>query len=268
MILFRRVNESFRQVEGREWALLFLETVGVVAGILIAFELNEWASRRAAAQHQHELIERLFEESEATVTILRDDRDNLNDVVGRETAFATALVHRGECPAEPMWSAVDTLPMYPTISVPTSAYDEIMGSGGLSTIEDTNVRRSVAFFHRMLSWTQGQNEYFRSHVNYPLTDASAAVTYDLDVTRAEPQVSHYDRATLCRSHAFKNGLADTVRNHMVIASMKSDLARSAVFMCARIGNMLGKSCQPGGGPLKGIDAQSARDALSPGEQPG
>ena len=67
MILFKRVGESFRKIEGREWALLSLETLGVIAGILIAFELNEWAANRAAAARHHEMMERLFEESEQDV---------------------------------------------------------------------------------------------------------------------------------------------------------------------------------------------------------
>ena len=44
MILFKRVSESFRHIEDREWMLLSLETLGVLAGILIAFELQQWAS--------------------------------------------------------------------------------------------------------------------------------------------------------------------------------------------------------------------------------
>ena len=42
MILFRRVGEAFRHIEDREWLLLALETLGVLAGILIAFELQLW----------------------------------------------------------------------------------------------------------------------------------------------------------------------------------------------------------------------------------
>ena len=137
MILFKRVSESLRHIEDREWALLALETLGVIAGILIAFWLNEWAGRHSAAQQRHERLERLFEESETTVTLLRNDRDQMNSIVDKEKAFATALVHRGECPPEPMWGAVDTLPQYPTISVPSSVYQEIMGAGGLSDIDDT-----------------------------------------------------------------------------------------------------------------------------------
>ena len=265
MILFKRVSESFRHIEDREWTLLALETLGVLAGILIAFELNEWAGRRATAQKQHQLLERLFEESEATVTVLRSDRDQINDIVAAEKSFATALVHLDQCPPEPAWTAVDTLPMYPSIAVPSSVYQEIISSGGLSSIEDTDVRRSVSRFHALLAYYQAQNDQFRNALHYPISIGDKGVTYDFDSSRAEPQVSHYDRQALCADHKFRNGIADSTRNHVVVASYHEDLARASIFTCARIGSALGKSCMPPDGQLKGADARAARDALSPRE---
>jgi hypothetical protein len=262
MILFKRVRESFRRIEGREWALLGLETVGIVGGILIAFELNEWASRRAAAQKQHELLDRLFDESEATVSFLRRDRDHMDHIVKAETAFATALVHQQTCPPEPMWQAVDTLPIYPSVAPPSSVYQEIVGSGGLSTIADSNVRHSVGYFHSQLESFQGQNAYFRGRLDYPISIATPSVTYDFDVSKEEPQVSHYDRSALCADHTFRNGIADNVRSHMLIAAYHDELARAAVAMCASIGAAIGKSCSPDDGPLTGPDAKAAEDALS------
>jgi len=267
MILFKRVSESLRHIEDREWALLALETLGVIAGILIAFWLNEWASRRSAAQQRQERLERLFEESESTVTILRGDRDQMNAIVDHEKSFATALVHRGECPPEPTWGAVDTLPQYPTISVPSSVYQEIMGAGGLSDIDDTNVRRSVSYFHSFLTYVQGQNDYFRQHVSYPVTIADKGATYDFDLSRVEPEVSRYDRPALCSDHKFRNGVADSTRNHLAIASLRADLVRAAIFMCARIGAAVHKQCKPGDGPLTGADAAAARQAVSRQEAP-
>ena len=72
MILFKRVGDSFRHIEDREWLLLVLETLGVLVGILLAFELQEWASNRAAAAKHDEMMDRLFEESEQDVGSLRE----------------------------------------------------------------------------------------------------------------------------------------------------------------------------------------------------
>jgi len=267
MILFKRVGESFRHVEGREWALLTLETLGVIAGILIAFWLNEWAARHSAAQQRQERLERLFEEAQTTVTMLRRDRDQMNSIVDVEKSFATALVHRGECPPKPMWKAVDTLPMYPEISVPSSVYQEIMGAGGLSEIEDTNVRRSVSYFHSQLAWTQGQNAFFRDKRTDPISVDDPRVTYDFDMSQAEPEISRYDRAALCPDPRFSNRVADATRNHLMVASYHSDLVRAAIFMCARVGAAVHKACKPADGPLTGADAAAAKQAVGPREAP-
>ena len=65
MILFSRVRDAFGEITKRDWALLSLETLGIIGGILIAFQLNEWASRRNEAARHQRMMERLFEESDS-----------------------------------------------------------------------------------------------------------------------------------------------------------------------------------------------------------
>ena len=143
MILFKRVGESFRHIEDREWMLLFLETLGVLVGILLAFELQQWGERRAEAAKHQEIMERLFEESEQDIASLRELRDVLFDESRREVEFATQLSN-GKCPPEPLWRAVGTVQMLPSLQLPRSVYGELMGSGGLSSINDARVRQAIA----------------------------------------------------------------------------------------------------------------------------
>ena len=96
MILFKRVGDSFRHIEDREWLLLVLETLGVLVGILLAFELQEWASNRAAAAKHDEMMDRLFEESEQDVGSLREIRDVLLAQSKAEVDFATQI-SAGKC---------------------------------------------------------------------------------------------------------------------------------------------------------------------------
>lgn len=53
MILFRRIGQAVSHIEDREWVLLVLETLGVLAGILIAFELQQWGAQRDQAAKHH-----------------------------------------------------------------------------------------------------------------------------------------------------------------------------------------------------------------------
>ena len=140
MMLFKRVSDSFRHIEGREWALLCLETLGVLIGILVAFELQEWAGQRADAAKHRQLMERLFDESETDVAVLRSMRGVYQEASATERNFAVA-VSAGKCPDEAAWSAVATVNMYPPLTAPSGVYDELMGAGGLSSIEVIGSRR-------------------------------------------------------------------------------------------------------------------------------
>lgn len=121
MILFRRVGEAFRHIEDREWMLLALETLGVLAGILIAFELQTWGQRRSDSAKHHQLMERLFEETESDIASIRFMRDVMKPMVEREEAFATRI-GRGECPPDEGFQSLTSLGMMPALTPPSSVY--------------------------------------------------------------------------------------------------------------------------------------------------
>jgi hypothetical protein len=261
MILFKRVGESFRRIEGREWALLALETIGVVAGILIAFELNEWAQRRSDAATHHRLMERLFEESKQDVALLRSWRQDLADLIDPEKKFATAL-GGGACPPAADWNAVNTVNMLPAITAPTSVYQELMGAGGLSSIEREEVRAAIAQFHGSLDWSQKQVDYFRDARVIPLDPSDRRATVRFDPSQEEPEVWTFQRPALCADQAFKNRMASATRAHVVYANYQRALTDDAIIMCAMLGESLGRSCAPGLGALEGKDAELAKKVIA------
>lgn len=261
MILFKRVGESFKRIEGREWALLFLETFGVVAGILMAFELNEWASRRSEAAKHREIMERLFEESEQDVASLREFRDKMLAMSKNEIEFSSDLSN-GTCPPEQMWSAVTTIQMLPSFDLPQSVYQELMGAGGLSSISDARARDAIARFNSELAWAEGQNEYFRTIRPEGVSPADTRVHLRLDAKADDPEVADYDRADLCNDPFFRNRMIEATRNHMRVASYHDTVTAWAINMCGILGASVGRRCQPtDGGPLRGADAALLQKAM-------
>lgn len=263
MILFKRVRSAFGGIEGREWALLSLETLGVVAGILIAFELNEWASARAEDSRQRKQLERLFTEAEDNVASLRDQRELMKRMVDNERAFAISLVHDGKCPAESQWTAVDDVNKYPAFDVAQGVYQEMMGAGGLSTIENTYVRRTISDFHAALDFADNQNDFFRLKSIEPVTNDDPRGSVDFDPRARDPTTVSYNRTALCADQAFRNRVASAVRNHEVLAvTTRGAVTAFAIKMCAAIGHELGQTCMPrDGGPLTGDDAKMAAKAF-------
>lgn len=260
MILFQRVGKAFRGIQGREWALLSLETLGVIAGILIAFELNEWAARRNEAARHDRLMERLFEEIEFDVTVLRKDRDLLKGFVERERAFAVAL-GTGQCPADTDFEAATTVVLMPAMTVPSSVYQELIGAGGLSSIERKDVRDHLAEFHDTVNWSQAQIAQFRAIRINPVEESDPRVQIRFDPDAKDPEVWTFDRRALCGDQAFKNRVASATRNHSVYMAYFQDTLQDAITICVRLGDSLGKACTPPqGGPLKGKDAEFAQKA--------
>jgi hypothetical protein len=255
MILFKRVGSAFKGIEGREWALLALETLGVIAGILIAFELQEWAANRSDAVKHRRLMERLFEETEMDVAVLRDVRDTLRQMVMREQSFATALGD-GRCPPKADWDAAQTFNVMPALTAPNSVYQELMGAGGLSSVERKDVRASLAQFHGRLDWSQRQIEYFRQTRVDPIPVQDPRLTVRFDPSREEPEVDMYDRQALCSDHAFRNAVAAAARAHTVFVTFHESSVRDAINMCVRLGSSLGRTCTPTfGGALTASDAK-------------
>lgn len=263
MILFKRVRDSFRHIEDREWVLLFLETLGVLVGILLAFELQEWASRRSEAAKHRQLMERLFEEAQADVGVLRDFRSIERQMASNERQFAAEL-SAGRCPPQPMWSAVSTINMYPPVTVPSGVYEELMGAGGLSSIQDSSVRTAIERFRGYLDFTAQQSENFHAAnaaggTALPIDDPR--VTVQFIPSADEPEVITYDRTALCSDRGFRNRLIDHVRDHGVILSRQSDLTDSAIVMCARLGRLVERKCVPPDAPLDAADQATANKAL-------
>jgi hypothetical protein len=263
MILFKRLGSSFASIDGREWALLFLETLGVLAGILIAFELQEWGQRRSDAARHRQLMDRLFEESEQDVASTRMLRDVMGKISRDEIAFVTIL-GQDRCPPEPMWRSVQTVGMLPAFRAPRSVYEELMGAGGLSSIEQPAVRSAVADFHAGIDWSQSQNDYFRSSTaeSDPVALSDDRMTIRFDAVAGD-EITTFDRQALCADHGFRNKIVSAVRNHAVIARYHKDVTDSAIRMCALLGHSLGRRCVPAeGGQLKGSDADVARKAIA------
>ena len=266
MILFKRVSESFKHIEDREWVLLALETLGVLAGILIAFGLQEWGQRRNEAARHRQLMERLFEESQSDVAVLRSFRTIQKEMGSNERKFAAQL-SAGSCPPEARWSAVATINMYPPVTVPSSVYQELMAAGGLSSINDRSVRTAIETFRGYLDFTARQSDAFhdaRAAGRVGLEIDDPRVTARFDPSADEPEIITYDRPALCADKAFRNRIVDNVRDHGVIMSRQADLTDAAIIMCSRLGRVFGRVCVPPDGPLDAADLSTARKALQTG----
>ncbi len=240
MLFARRIREAFASIHGADWILLALETVSVVAGILIAFALNEWASRRHDAEIHQRLMERLFEESAFDVVALGDLADSMAEIVKKEATFEAA-VESGRCPPQADWGSVGTHGLYPAIVAPTSVYQELMNSGGLSAVDNGDVRIALAEFHSTLDWVHQQVDYFRDARIEVIDVSDPRITIRYDPAKTET-IETYDTTAICADRQFRNRLAAATRMHTVFAGYARGAHEGALATCAALGEDLGKDC--------------------------
>lgn len=262
MFLLKRMGSAYRDIKAQDWALLSLETICLVAGILIAFELNEWAAGRNDARKHAMLMDRLFEETENDVSFLRGTRDMLREALAEEKALAVAL-NGTACPSDKHFQALNTVSRYPALSAPTSVYQELMGAGGLSSIDRLDVRDALTLFHTNLAWTKGQVDFFRAARVVPVDDDDPRRRSQFDPTKDEPGIVTFNRQALCGDPTFHNKVVSATRNHIVFVSYFEELLKDAINMCVKLGDSLGRTCQPRfGGRLAGDDAKFAAQVLA------
>lgn len=104
------------------------------------------------------------------------------------------------------------------MTAPTSVYQELLGAGGLSSIEREDVREHVAQFHGSLDWAKGQIDYFRMGRITPLETSDPRVKTHFDLTASDPEVDVFDGKALCNDQGFKSRVAAATRQHAVYAS--------------------------------------------------
>lgn len=240
----------------------FVGEVGIIVlGVLIALGAEQALESMHDRHQRHERLERLFEEARSNVTQLRSERELTRAMTQRESDFATGL-SAGSCPPEDQWRAVATVTMYPAVTPNSSVYDEVVGAGGLASIDSIAARKTVADYHGELSWVQSQTDFFREHSSLPLAIDDPRLAVSFDPKAHEPEIMTFKRDELCNDRGFRNRIADHVRDHATIYNYRADLTEAAIRMCASIGYLIGRSCDPTDGhPLAGADLKVAQEAI-------
>ena len=171
--------------------------------------------------------------------------------------------HAGALSANFEGYAVGTVAMLPALDAPRSVYNELMGAGGLSSIEEVAVRQAVADFSRSMEWGQKQIDYFRLVRRDPVPAEDPRVRVRYDVAAEERQIETYDRQALCDDPAFRNRMMQETRQHRVALSYHEAATEDAIWMCGVLGESLGRRCNPPkGGQLAGEDAKLLSEAIA------
>jgi hypothetical protein len=140
-MLLRRITQH---IKDQNWFAVGIDFVIVVVGVFIGIQVANWNDERVAAAAEAELMVRLTEEMQTLETELAEKAESYKSTVQATGALLTAL-RADALPADEqsirriLWRA-NHFEDIPSLS---ASYEELVASGGLSRISDSELRTAL-----------------------------------------------------------------------------------------------------------------------------
>ena len=146
------------QVRAHNWFAVFIEFVIVVAGILIAVQINDWVVARDRAAEGQAITEDLLQEADEIVAGLTQRNANMDRMnVLRDKAVAA--LYKGDAGGmsqDELAQGFLSMYVYPSLVVPRHVYDSLVGAGKTELITDKKARLAIAQYY-------SEVEFFNVH---------------------------------------------------------------------------------------------------------
>ena len=243
-MILRRVIEHFRK---QEWTAVALDFVIVVLGVFVANQVTIWKDEAALAKRKAAAIERLHDESEATVDyfsgivrLFEKNESAAADIIGRLQSGELDGIDPSAAAA-----AIDTLGLAPAAAPPRSAYDELISAGLFAEIGDVAMRAAVADYYAGVSFLQGQIDYVRGGINAETAQRRfEGLAYVHDPAEFRSMRMKIDLAALGANADFMQYAVLRHADQIAQRQWWTLALRKARAMCAEIARYDGRPCAP------------------------
>lgn len=222
--------------------MVMIEFALVVVGVLLAFQINEWASERASAGERQLSAERLLEEAELDVAYNRQAVDYQQQVL-RGLGFATGRIvgkKWQEADEERITAGLANARSMVALAPPSSVYEDVISSGELNKIGNFAIRAAIGRYRATLSF----EERMRQQLQVPLAiyERIPAFRYDTDPAGKERIRLTVDFPTLLHDQQAQQVIALTAENHRILLMLRTRALRDSEQMCVALGAAVGRSC--------------------------
>jgi hypothetical protein len=241
-MLLRRFSEH---VKDQNWFAVALDFVIVLGGVLLAFQLQAWGERRAAAERADQSLHQLYEESEEAL------RFWVRQVAGenRRLAFQDQVIAAlyagdpGELADDDIAGALAGIGRYPTLSPPRRTYDELSNAGLLREIDAPEAMGAVATYYEDVAFIQGQINFFRPSGTREDDILNAGLASVYDPTRWARQRIEADFAALAADSEYLETVVEEYRNMMMFQIYRRETMHDAAAMCTALAAAVGETCE-------------------------
>ena len=222
----QRLADALRR---RDWLGLFFEIIVVTLGVLLAFEIQQWAQERQQAAEERRFLERLYSEYQRGIAELDDvDEDSrrvrqqISEVLAARDnpALLNSLAREGfGCGAARFRNA----------NFNDTSFEELVSSGRINLISDQALRSEVRDLAASQATASKQVEYARQLMlqQLPYLDDY----YRFDLNRAGQESCRLDWPTLIQDQKALNAMIRARRVHgFVMDERQKGRARSQTLI--------------------------------------
>lgn len=230
--------------------MIAIEFALVVVGVLLAFQINEWAGGRASASERQRSTERLLEEAELTVAYNRQAVDYERRVL-EGLSFATGRIankHWQQAEEERITGGLAAARSMVALAPPSSVYEDVVSSGELNKIGNVAARATISRYRSTLSF----EDRMRQQLQGPLSayERLPAFRYETDPEGKEKIRLVVDFPALVRDRQAQQVIALTAENHRILLMLRKRALKDSEKMCVALGAVVGRPCNPNLPPPK------------------
>jgi hypothetical protein len=238
-MILKRLTEALRR---QDWAMIAIEFALVVIGVLLAFQINEWASEKASAGERQLSAERLLEEAELDIAYNRQAVGYERQIV-EGLSFAIkriAAKHWEEAEAGRITDSLARARAMVALAPPSSVYEDVVSSGELNKIGDVELRAAISRYRSTLSF----EERMRHQLLGPLAayERTPAFRYETHPEGRERIRLYVDFPSLLRDQSAQQVIALTAENHRILLMLRTRVLTDSEKMCAALGSAVGRPC--------------------------
>jgi hypothetical protein len=239
-MILKRFTESLRR---QDWTSVAIEFLLVLIGVLLAFQINEWATQRADKRAHNEATQRLLLEAEGTVAFFRlgvKTQAQLED----DLSYALTNLQSGRWPqadrermTQALWRASGMTTPWP----PSSVYDDLVSSGVFGRIGDPQMRTAVARYYSTLGFHRESVEYLRRSL--PDVRGVDGLNFMFDPAAPGQMRLVVDFTKLEKDAAALEDLAFVASAQSIAMVLRKRNLKRAIEMCKQIGRVASRPCQ-------------------------
>ncbi len=213
-MILQKISKAIRE---QNYYAVALEFVIVIAGVVIGFQIQDWAQEREIAARERQYLHELLADVRGMIQYM----EQLNELRSYETELGEAVEVLQSCPAdETEWSQVrQTLAVHrirTAVFVIDGTYEEMVASGALARLEDAELKAQIKRSYALLNNNQREAQSSNQTIAY---DASAVIA-NIVPFAPDPEAlfgvmvePDFDLRALCENTRFHNALLDLQHAH-------------------------------------------------------